>query len=69
MWMSQVKGYGHMIPSRFAEFHVCYAAGNYTYPLSPVYKRYLIEFEREEIEKFWNNIVLNYRDFAVKEGE
>lgn len=70
MWISQAKGYCAMHGSdpRLTEFHVCYAAGNYTYPLSPIYKRYLIEFSREEIEKFWTNIVLKYKDKAIPEG-
>lgn len=69
LWMSQLLGYAAMDPAgaREAELHVCYAAGSYTYPLEPVYRKYVIGMSDEEVEGFWRNFVVKYKSKAVEE--
>lgn len=66
MWLQQVRGYCKMQEeatgeeSRWARLHVCYVNGEYEWVRGgePKYMRYLVEFERREIDATWNQIVL-----------
>jgi hypothetical protein len=61
LWMMQVKGYLAMHPSRptLARLHVCWARGNYQWPMEERYVRYLIRFTQEEIEGCWAMVKKN----------
>ena len=66
MWMQQVMAYiniidqekyvfgGEVFRPSHGRFHICWANGDYTYPLQPRYIRYLVEFGRMELEENWN---------------
>lgn len=66
MWMHQLMGYINMYRANgyegmnLARLHVCYANGNYTYPLQERYIRYLIRFSDRELEGNWE-MVMKYR--------
>jgi len=61
LWMWQVMGYCAMHPCRptLARMHVCWTNGDYTYPLTPRYIRYLVRLEESEIENVWKMVVSN----------
>lgn len=65
LWMWQVMGYLAMLPGEptLARLHVCWSRGAYVYPLRESYIRYLIRFERAEIENTWR-MVLNHKERA-----
>jgi hypothetical protein len=62
MWMHQIMGYCNLnqFRSTLARLHVCYANGNYTYPLTEKYIRYLIRFSDRELEGNWK-MVMKYK--------
>lgn len=59
LWMQQVMGYcnlvsSHMgVPVRHARLHINWSCGAYTYPLTPRYMRYVVEFEAAELRGNW----------------
>ena len=57
MWLAQMKGYCKGIGTRFAMLHVLFLCGDYTFPIKPVLRRWLIEFEQEEIDQNWELMV------------
>jgi len=55
LWMQQVMAYVNMLRAKGLNsnkgmFHVCWKYGNYKYPLTERYIRYLVEFEEKELE-------------------
>lgn len=56
LWMNQVMAYCNMAGLNMARLHVCWACGNYVYPLTERYVRYLIRFEPRELEGNWKMI-------------
>jgi hypothetical protein len=62
MWIHQMMGYINMYRANgyegmnLARLHVCYANGNYTYPLTERYIRYLIRFSEREILGNWKMV-------------
>lgn len=69
MWLTQCKSYCHGAGTRFAEMHVLFICGDYVFPITPVCKRWAIEFTKDEIEENWQMLV-DYRDYRLaKEAE
>ena len=66
LWMWQLAGYCYMLGVRHARLHVFWVNGDYR-PPSPDFRTYLIEFTQEELDKFWNNVVLVNKDKAEAE--
>jgi len=55
LWMQQVMAYVNMLRARGLKsnkgmFHICWKYGDYKYPLTERYVRYLVEFEEKELE-------------------
>jgi hypothetical protein len=63
MWMAQLKGYCKSLNTRYAMLHVLFLCGDYSFPIKPVLRRWLIEFEQEELDMNWQLMVdyMNYR--------
>jgi hypothetical protein len=64
MWMAQVKSYCKAAGTRFAQMHVLFLCGDYTYPIKPILCRWSIEFSEEEIEENWT-LLTDYRDHRL----
>lgn len=64
MWMSQIKAYCRGLGTRFAELHVLFLAGDYSYPISPLLKRWRIEFTQDEIDSNWS-LLKDYAEFRL----
>ena len=67
-WMAQIAAYMHLDPRKpqIARLHVDWDAGDYRPPRAE-YWRYLIRFERSEIEANWRTIV-KYKGMVRPEG-
>jgi hypothetical protein len=67
-WVSQMQAYCALDPRKpqLARLHVDWDAGDYRPPRAE-YRRYLIRFERTEIENNWR-LLLKYRDKVTPEG-
>lgn len=61
LWMHQGMGYCNMHEYRpdKVRYHVCWAMGNYTFPIKERYIRYLIQFSPNELEGNWKMVVKN----------
>lgn len=61
LWMHQGMGYCNMHPDRpnKVRYHVCWAMGNYTFPIKERYVRYLVQFSKNELEGNWKMVVKN----------
>ncbi len=75
IWISQCMGYCYAASEVYkseglvfdqAELHVCWANGNYVWPNTEVYMRYVVEFERRELVANWM-LMKSYREKV--EGE
>jgi hypothetical protein len=68
LWMWQLAGYCKALKALRARLHVLWVCGDYKQgPPSPAYVTYLIGFEQQELDRFWQNIVLKNRDQAPRE--
>lgn len=65
LWMWQIQSYLALTGGQYARMHVCWINGDYNHPYTPRYFRYLIEFEKEELERHWGMMVTN-RDRATE---
>lgn len=65
-WSSGKVGVGSLRERLWARLHVCWVCGDYSYPIQPIYLRYLIRFGRAEVENNWR-LMMRYKDQAVKE--
>ncbi len=59
LWLTQIQAYCKALDTTYAVLRVLWVNGDYTYPLSPVYQRYDLEFTKKEIEKNWRMLVSN----------
>ncbi len=66
IWMWQLAGLCKLTGLRFARLHVLWINGDYR-PPQPKYITYLIEFTHEELDKFWEMVILNNKDKAIPE--
>lgn len=66
LWMWQLAGNCHGMGMEYARLHVLWVCGDYR-PPSPRYFTYLIQFTPAELEQYWRNVILKYRDRAPKE--
>lgn len=65
MWLTQVKAYCKSLGTRFAILHVLFICGDYSYPISPMLKKWQIEFSQAEIDENWD-LLKDYRDSRLK---
>ena len=65
MWLCQIKAYCKGLNTRFAKLHVYFVCGDYTYPIRPQLRVWLIEFTEEEISGNWD-MLIDYRDVFVQ---
>lgn len=66
IWLWQLMGYCKMLATTRARLHVLWVNGNYR-PPSPKYMVYDLQFSKEEIDRFWGNVVLKNKERAVPE--
>lgn len=61
LWRNQVLAYMAMHPDKptLVRWHICYANGNYVYPQTERYIRYLVRADAREIENCWTMIKKN----------
>jgi hypothetical protein len=61
LWRNQVLAYMAMHPDKptLVRWHICYCNGNYVYPLTEKYYRYLVRATPQEIENCWTMIKKN----------
>ena len=64
MWLAQMKAYCKAKSTRFAMLHVLFLCGDYSYPISPQLRKYLVEFTQQEVDINWA-MLLNYRDHRL----
>ena len=68
MWMSQIKAYCKAKATRYATLHTLFLCGDYSYPIRPQLKKWLIEFSQEEIDANWS-LLMDYKAYRQqKEG-
>lgn len=68
IWQAQVMAYLKLHPAEpvHARFHVCWAMGNYTkHTLDERYLRYLVQYDRDEIDRNWQMLV-NHKDDVLR---
>lgn len=70
MWLAQIKAYCKGLGTLFAKMHVLFVCGDYSYPIRPLLKCWLIEFTQEEIDDNWS-LLRDYRDhrLALEAGQ
>lgn len=66
IWMWQLAGNLKMAGLNYARLHVLWVNGNYR-PPAPVYMTYGLFFTQDELDKFWQNVVLKNKDKAKAE--
>jgi len=61
LWRNQVLAYMAMHPSKptLVRWHICYANGNYKFPMTERYIKYLCRASTAEIENCWSMIKRN----------
>lgn len=65
MWLSQIKAYCKAKGTLFAMLHVLFLCGDYTYPIKPVLKKWLIEFTQQEVDDNWQ-LLMDYRQHRME---
>lgn len=65
MWLAQIKAYCKAAGTRFADLHVLFVCGDYSYPIRPMARRYRLEFEQWEIDENWG-LLTAYRDQRLR---
>ncbi len=68
MHMRQLLGYCKAKGTRYGMLHVIFACGDYSYPIHPTRKVWLLEFTKEEIDASWAQIK-GYRDNFIRSQE
>lgn len=69
MWQCQMMAYLKMHPAEpvYGQFHVCWAMNNYTkHTLDEKYYRYLVKYDRDEIERNWKMLMDHKDDLKVR---
>ncbi len=61
MWMSQVKSYCKGSKTRYAQLHVLFLCGDYSFPIKPQLKVWAIEFTQKEIDDNWS-LLIDYKE-------
>lgn len=56
MWQSQTKAYCRGLDTRFCDMHILFACGDYSYPITPLLRRYRIEYTQQEVDDNWELI-------------
>jgi len=62
MWLSQIKSYCKATDTLFAELHVLFLNGDYSYPMKPMLKKWRIEFTQQEIDDNWR-LLMDYLEY------
>jgi hypothetical protein len=68
MWMWQIKSYCKAKGTRFAQLHVYFVCGDYTYPMRPVLKKWLLEFTQEELDNNWK-MLMEYKAYRTEKDK
>jgi hypothetical protein len=66
MWMAQVKSYCLAKKTNKAMLHVLFLCGDYSYPITPQLKCWLIEFSEDELTDNWS-LLMAYKEEKMKE--
>lgn len=61
-WFFQIKGYCKWLGVRKAILRVLWLAGDYSKPITPVFKSYALEFTDQEIEDNWQMLMTVARE-------
>lgn len=56
-WFIQMKGYAKWLEIRKFILTVLFLCGDYTYPITPQFRQYEIEFTDEEVEENWTMLM------------
>lgn len=68
VWMWQGAGYCSMMDLRYCRFHIWWMCGDYKMgPPAPAYYTYLVEYTEQELDRFWENVVVRNLGLAVPE--
>ena len=65
LYLMQIKAYCKAAGTRFAKIHIYFVCGDYSYPIKPLLKCWLLEFTQEEIDFNWQ-LLLDYRDHRLE---
>lgn len=60
MWLAQMKAYCKGLGCRHAFMHTLFLCGDYSYPIKPLLKKWLVTFTQEEIEDNWE-LLMRYK--------
>lgn len=66
MWRAQLLAYCKAKGTRFAKLAALFICGDYSYPIGPTMKEWLIEFTQEEIDANWR-LMCDYRDYQMND--
>lgn len=66
MWLAQVKAYCLAKRTDKAMLHVLFLCGDYSYPITPQLRCWLIEFTSVELEDNWS-LLMAYKEEKMKE--
>lgn len=64
MWLAQIKAYCKGLGTRFAKMHILFLCGDYSYPIKPLLKCFLIEFTEQEIGENWS-LLIDYKNHRL----
>lgn len=62
MWITQLKTYCKGMETLYARIYILFICGDYTYPITPMYKEFEVEFTQEEIDTSWDMLI----DYSTK---
>jgi hypothetical protein len=65
LYLTQIKAYCKGLNTRFAKIHILFMCGDYTYPIKPQIKCWLLEFTQEEIDDNFE-LLTEYRDHRLR---
>lgn len=69
MWIAQCLAYCKAVGTRFAKLHALFLCGDYTWPIKPKLKCWLIEFTQEEVDTNWDLLHSYMLERLAIEGE
>lgn len=75
MWLTQLKGYCKGLRSVHAKIYILFLCGDYSWPITPLFRAFEIWFEQEEIDETWDllreymEVQLAIDQAAIAQGE
>jgi hypothetical protein len=61
MYLTQLKCYCKAAKTRFGKLHVLFLCGDYTFPIRPVARAWMIEFTQKELDSNWE-LMVDYKN-------